>query len=308
VRTAGMKLSACRSRRDLEVRRQGGKRVTGTVRMGLLGILTVLCAAALLPTAAIEPHLAGASQGRAVEQIQRGESDASDSAGDGTPDFLRLDTVEDQEAFRRWFVVVAEYQALRPPKELPAEINDCAALIRYAYRNALHRHDDAWFQETQIRPMEALPSVQKYAYPNTPLGAALFRVKPGAYMPQDTVNGAFAEFADAKTLKNLNTHLVSRNVHRARPGDLLFYYQLEQYSPFHSMIFIGRSQWPVEGESPQVDDVLVYHTGPVGRKPGEMRRVRMEELLLHPSPKWRPVEGNSNFLGVYRWNILKEAN
>ena len=303
-----MKLSACGSRRNLEVSRHGGTGHAVALMMAFLGISAMLCAAALLPTAVNEPHLAGASQGRAVAHIQDGESNASDSVGDGTPDFLRLDTAEDQEAFRRWFVVVAEYQALRPPKELPAEINDCAALIRYAYRNALHRHDDAWFQETQIRPMEALPSVQKYAYPNTPLGAALFRVKPGAYMPQDTVNGAFAEFADAKTLKNLNTHLVSRNVHRARPGDLLFYYQLEQYSPFHSMIFIGRSQWPVEGESPQVDDVLVYHTGPVGRKPGEMRRVRMEELLLHPSPKWRPVEGNSNFLGVYRWNILKEAN
>jgi uncharacterized protein YfaT (DUF1175 family) len=46
----------------------------------------------------------------------------------------------------------------------------------------------------------------------------------------------------------------------------------------------------------------------VGKKPGEMRRVRLEELLQHPSPRWRPVEGNRNFLGVYRWNILKEAN
>jgi len=308
MRTAGMKSSACRGRKDLEVSRHGGRGNTVALMMAFLSISAMLCAAALLPTAANEPHLAGASQGRAVGHIQNGESNAGDSVGDGTPDFLRLDTAEDQEAFRRWFVLVAEYQALRPPKELPAEINDCAALIRYAYRNALHRHDDAWFQETQIRPMEALPSIQKYAYPRTPLGAALFRVKPGAYEPEDARNGVFADFADAKTLKNLNTYLVSRKVRLARPGDLLFYYQLEQYSPFHSMIFIGRSQWPVEGESPQVDDVLVYHTGPVGRKPGEMRRVRMEELLQHPSPKWRPVEGNSNFLGVYRWNILKEAN
>jgi uncharacterized protein YfaT (DUF1175 family) len=52
----------------------------------------------------------------------------------------------------------------------------------------------------------------------------------------------------------------------------------------------------------------VYHTGPAGKKLGEMRRVRVEELLHRPSPRWRPVEGNSNFLGVYRWNILKEAN
>jgi uncharacterized protein YfaT (DUF1175 family) len=237
----------------------------------------------------------------------RGDN-TTDRFGDGTPDFVRLDSPEDRDAFRRWFAVIAEYQALRPDQELPAEINDCAALIRYAYRNALHGHDEAWFQETQMRPPEALPSVGKYGYPRTPLGAALFRVKPGIYLRGDERNGAFAEFADAKTLKGLNTFYVSRDIRLARPGDLLFYYQLEQYSPFHSMIFIGRSQWPVEGEFPQVDDIVVYHTGPVGKKPGEMRRVRLEELLQHPSPRWRPVEGNRNFLGVYRWNILKEAN
>lgn len=303
MRAAGVTSYARRDRRVFHLKERAG---IGTPMMVVLYISSVLCVAAMLSAAAREPQQAGARQERVTQP--RTDDRASPYSGDGIPDFLRLDTVEDQEAFRRWFTLIAEYQALRPSNELPAEINDCAALIRYAYRNALHRHDDAWFQEMQIRPIEALPSVQKYVYPRTPLDAALFRVKPGAYQPADLRGGAFAEFADAKTLKNLNAYFVSRNVRRARPGDLLFYYQLGQYSPFHSMIFIGRSQWPVEGESPQVDDVLVYHTGPVGKKPGEMRRVRMEELLHHPSPKWRPVEGNSNFLGVYRWNILKEAN
>src|SRR5271165_6468285 len=72
----------------------------------------------------------------------------TDRFEDGTPDFLRLDSPQDRDSFRRWFAVIAEYQALRPEKELPTEINDCAALIRYAYRNALHAHDEAWYQET----------------------------------------------------------------------------------------------------------------------------------------------------------------
>src|SRR5437764_9884050 len=59
---------------------------------------------------------------------------------DGTPDFLRLDSASDRDAFRRWFAAIAEYQALRPAQELPAEINDCAALLRYSYRGALHAH------------------------------------------------------------------------------------------------------------------------------------------------------------------------
>ncbi len=276
--------------------------------LAILGMSIMIGTAAWFHWAAPEPPKSGSTTERLAEPNSSGGNPSSDRFGDGTPDFLRLDSPEDRDSFRRWFAVVAEYEALRPGNELPGEINDCAALIRYAYRNALHGHDEAWFQETRMRPPDALASVEKYGYPHTPLGAALFRVKPGIYAPADLRNGAFAEFADAKTLRSLNMFLVSRDVRQARPGDVLFYFQLEQYSPFHSMIFIGRSQWPVEGESQQVDDIVVYHTGPIGKKPGEMRRVRVEELLHHPSPRWRPLEGNSNFLGVYRWNILKEAN
>ncbi len=285
-----------------------GFQKSGPQMLATLGMSIAIGAAALFHWATPETSKVEPTAVRPSEAAPSPGNQPTDRFGDGTPDFLRLDSPEDRDSFRRWFAVIAEYQALRPDKELPSEINDCAALIRYAYRNALHVHDEAWFQETQTRPPEALPSVAKYGYPHTPLEAALFRVKPGVYTPEDVRNGAYAEFADAKTLKSLNTFFVSRDIRQARPGDLLFYFQLEQGSPFHSMIFIGRSQWPVEGESPQVDDIVVYHTGPIGKKPGEMRRVRVEELLHHPSPRWRPVEGNSNFLGVYRWNILKEAN
>lgn len=283
-------------------------RKTGLLMRAILGVVILAGAFVFFHPVTHGTSPDGITVGGVVEYDARRADNATDRFGDGTPDFLRLDSPEDRGAFRRWFVVIAEYQALRPDKEVPTEINDCAALIRYSYRNALHGHDEAWFQETQMRPPEALPSVGKYGYPRTSLGAALFRVKPGVYVPGDERNGAFAEFADAKTLNSLNTFFVSRDIRQARPGDLLFFFQLEQGSRFHSMIFVGRSQWPVGGESPQVDDIVVYHTGPAGKKPGEMRRVRVEELLHHPSPRWRPIEGNSNFLGVYRWNILKEAN
>ncbi len=87
---------------------------------------------------------------------------AYDSFQDGTPDFLRLDNGADQEAFRNWFTLIAEYQALRPAKEVPAEINDCAALLRFAYRNAVRVHDDAWIRENRLEPPEAIPSIEKY--------------------------------------------------------------------------------------------------------------------------------------------------
>jgi len=221
---------------------------------------------------------------------------------DGTPDFLRLDSLADREAFRKWFTAIAEYQSLRPSQELPAEIKDCAALLRYAYRGALHVHTADWLMENKLEALASLPSVRKYTYPRTPLGAALFRIRPAS--PDEDTKSSFAEFADAKTMVQLNAFFVSRDVRMAHPGDLLFYRQLEQSSPYHSMIFVGRSQFEkTAGE----DAILVYHTGPIGKSPGEMRRAMLQELLQHPSPRWRPVAGNSNFLGVYRWNILREA-
>src|SRR5215471_12379054 len=129
---------------------------------------------------------------------------------DGTPSFLRLDSVADREAFRSWFTAIAEYQALRAPQELPAEINDCAALLRYAYRGALHVHTADWLAENKLEALAYLPSVKKYAYPRTPLGASLFRVRPP--LAAEDPKTAFAEFADAKTLWQLNTYFVSRDV------------------------------------------------------------------------------------------------
>ncbi|HEY6348595.1 MAG TPA: DUF1175 family protein [Candidatus Angelobacter sp.] len=225
-------------------------------------------------------------------------------AKDGTPDFLHLDSPADRLAFRQWFAAIAEYQALRPTADLPPEISDCAALLRYAYRGALHAHNQTWLEENRLEPLAFLPSVKKYAYPHTPLGAALFRVRPPS-SPED-LKASFAEFADAKTLVHFNTFLVSRDVRLALPGDLLFYRQLEQNSPYHSITFVGRSQL-IKGEDAD-GPILVYHTGPIDQSPGEMRRIQLSQLLQHPSPRWRPVPGNSNFLGVYRWNILKDAN
>ena len=219
----------------------------------------------------------------------------SDRFGDGTPDFLRLTDPADQAAFRRWFTLIAAYQAVRPSAEVPPEITDCASLLRYSYREALKRHDEAWFETTGIEVAAPPGEIGAFAYPRTPLGAALFRVRPGAFEPADLSNGAFAQFADARTLVERNAYFVSRDVRAALPGDLLFFRQFGQSSPWHSMIVYR------DGASAQV----VYDTGPDRFRPGEIRRVALSELLDHPQPQWRPLPANPNFLGVYRWNILR---
>ena len=234
---------------------------------------------------------------------------STDSFGDGTPDFLRLSDPADQAAFRRWFTLIADYQALRPQAEIPPEIADCAGLLRYAYREALKRHDDSWFLATGVDVVALPGEVRAWRYPDTPLGAGLFRVRPGPFEPADASNGAFAQFADARTLVERNAFFVTRDARQARPGDLLFYRQFGQSSPWHSMIVVAA------GAQARV----VYHTGPDhsphGRGPvrgdpdhgqaGELRRVLLAELLDHPHPQWRPIPSNPNFLGVYRWNILR---
>jgi hypothetical protein len=242
-------------------------------------------------------------------RVQPAALDWGDRYGDGTPDFVRLTDPADQAAFRRWFTLIAEYQALRPQAEAPAEITDCASLLRYSYREALKRHDENWFETSGFEVAAPPGEIRAWSYPHSPLGTALFRVKLGAFTTKDLTDGAFAQFADARTLVERNAYFVSRNVRVAQPGDLLFYRQFGQSSPWHSMI-VTRSGATAE---------VVYDTGPDhdrsphGRRPvcggpgrpGEIRRVLLSELLDHPQPQWRPTPGNPNFLGVYRWNILR---
>lgn len=227
---------------------------------------------------------------------------AADSFGDGTPDFLRLDGENERQTFRRWFTWLAEAQYFQDFAKRPAEINDCAALIRYAYREALHAHDSGWAESARVPVVPAFGSILKYQYPYTPLGAGLFRVSAGRFVASDLSGGGFAQFADAETLWRRNTHLVGRGLAAALAGDLLFFRHDEGRMPFHSMIYLGASQVRPDGNR-----YVLYHTGPDGTEPGEIRRLTLEELLRYPQPEWRPVEENPVFLGVFRWNILRKA-
>ena len=68
------------------------------------------------------------------------------------------------------------------------------------------------------------------------------------------------------------------------------------------MIFLGPSQL---GDGASGEEFVIYHTGPIGKSPGEIRRPTVTQLMNYPDPRWRPVPSNPSFLGVYRWNILR---
>jgi len=166
----------------------------------------------------------------------------------------------------------------------------------------MRRHDAAWVAAAGLSQSPVAGDISKYSYPYTPLGANVFRTHTGTFQAADLSDGTFSQFADAKTLVVANTYFIGRDVRSAKPGDLLFFRQPGRESPFHSMVFVGRSHYGAGS------DLVVYHTGANGKWTGEMRRVPLASLMRHPDARWRPIVTNPNFLGFYRWNILREAN
>ena len=223
-----------------------------------------------------------------------------DILGDGFPDSARLDRAQDRENFTRWFTFLAETQYYVQTTGAQVEVQDCAALVRFAYRNSLMAHSPAWHANAGLAYDPGFGDVAKYRYPYGPLGRELFRTRPGPLAPEDLMDGAFAEFADSATLLLYNTYLISRDLRAAQPGDLLFFHQSVQREPFHTMVFVGKSYFQPRGV-----DWIVYHTGDLNGHRGEIREVQAETLLEHPDLHWRPLPSNPNFLGVYRLEILR---
>ncbi len=202
-----------------------------------------------------------------------------------------LDTETDRAAFRNWFAFLAEAQYFTPQASRAPEVTDCASLVRYAYREALQRHDSQWATHANLILIPALPSVQKYNYPRTPTGPRLFVTAPRRY----------AEFADARTLYRFNAFPVARTLAQARRGDLLFFRQVNAASQYHTMIVLDTSQITRDASR-----FVVYDTGPEGSQGGQIKRLTYNEVLNFPEPRWRPLPENSAFLGVFRWKILKD--
>jgi uncharacterized protein len=200
---------------------------------------------------------------------------------------LRLADETDRAAFRAWFVLLADAAFYRPVPE----VTDCAGLIRYAAREALRAHTAEWRRRAALPLDPGLPDVA-----DPPKGGPdhfpLFRVSADPDAP-------YAEFADARMLVRYNARLVARDVAAVHPGDLIYFQQPSQREPDHLMIFVGASRF-----DPSAGDFVVYHTGPADDGgPGEMRKVRLADLLRHPSPRWRPVASNERFVGVFRLTL-----
>ncbi|MGH9966718.1 MAG: DUF1175 family protein [Pyrinomonadaceae bacterium] len=224
-----------------------------------------------------------------------------DSDSDGIPDAAELRSFTDRQKFRSWFSGIAEMQFYRLSDQWNVEQRDCAGLVRFAWREALRRHDRAWFLKMGAGYDDIATDISTYHLNEGPLGEKLFRTDFGTYKQSDLAEAKFSEFADARTLKNFNSQFVSRDRRLAEPGDLLFYHQpWVQKFPYHVMIFLGDSRFA----APDTHDWVVYHTGASPTDKGVVKKVELSVLDKHPNKRWRPVESNPNFLGFYRLKIL----
>jgi uncharacterized protein len=196
---------------------------------------------------------------------------------------IRLADESDRAAFRAWFVLLADAQFERQTDD----VQDCAALVRHAVREALRAHTPEWVRRSGLPFTPQFADVRSAPRAGAG-GLPLFRVTSGP-APK------YAEFADAKTLIHLNAQPIGREARAARPGDLLYFHQPGQREPDHLMVFVGRSHFESDGA-----DWVVYHTGPLDGGPGEVRKTRMSTLAQHPAPRWRPLASNPQFVGIFR--------
>src|SRR5688572_13269392 len=119
---------------------------------------------------------------------------------------LRLADESDRAAFRSWFVLLADAQFERPAPE----VTDCAALVRFAFREALRPHTTEWARRLDLPRTASFADVRS-APPPTKAGWTLFRVSGGG-APR------YAEFADARTLVQLNARPLGRDTSALAPG------------------------------------------------------------------------------------------
>lgn len=271
-----------------------------------LGIFILVCAISFLCFTSWSTLPAG-TQPKAVVKLdesvkRKWEALSADSDNDGLPNSAELTTFGDRENFRRWFTALAEMQFYEMSSEWNDSQRDCAGLVRFAWREALRRHDRKWLQKMGRGYEIVGPDVVAYDLDGGPLGEKLFRTDIGTYQQTDVAAGRFSEFADARTLKNFNTVFIGRDRRRAEPGDLLFFHQpWVQKFPYHVMIFLGHSR--IADHEPA--DWVVYHTGASATDAGEVKKVQLSVLDKHPNERWRPIETNPNFIGFYRLKILQ---
>ena len=172
------------------------------------------------------------------------------AVGDGTPDFLRLHDAADRVAFRRWFTLLAEAEYYRRQSQRDRRLCGTAALC-------LSRSTASSTIPRGRRPSICLPPLPPATFGSISIrtrrsAPGCFAFATAALRPDDLNNGAFAQFADAKTLWRLQLLLCgTRHQPRAprrsallssgRPRPALSRHDLSRYQPNRKRT--ARNRW-----------------------------------------------------------------
>lgn len=181
---------------------------------------------------------------------------------------------EQSERLREWITLLIHEQIERGPTPRWTH-RDCAGLVRFAVAESLREHDVAWRRANGLLGRRLPPDIDAAAA--APLRNTWRRA-----------DGSRNAFVGALELVQENTRFVSRQLHEARLGDLLFFDQGDEQ---HLMVWMGR--------------YIAYHTGQAASNGDKgLRAVRAAQLLAWSDTRWRPSDDNPNFAGVYRLAFL----
>lgn len=213
-----------------------------------------------------------------------------DSDSNDFPDILQLSS-KDSRIFQYWFNNII-LNIANDYMYLPDSYQDCAGLIRYAYKEALKPHDQNWLQKTGFRG-KIIEDVSKYNYPNIPFyETKIFKISENGIEPD-----SFSDYATARYLIEFNMKYLSKDLKTAENGDILaFFHPEDPEFPYHLMVYY---------KDPNTNEAFaIYHTGPINEhNNGELRVVKIENLHK-ADPTWMATIENRNFMGIYRFKIL----
>jgi hypothetical protein len=181
--------------------------------------------------------------------------------------------------FRAWFVCIVDAQLHRGPTPRWTQ-RDCAGLVRFAAMEAMRKHDDRWLKangmlgESDVRRL--------------PPELALNDGQRALAQRWTRFDGTVGAYASAIALVQDNSRHVSRDVNQALTGDLLFF---DQGDDQHLMIWLDR--------------YIAYHTGTVTPTDNGLRAVAVSDLMQWKDSRWRPLNDNPNFAGIFRLAFLR---
>ena len=181
-------------------------------------------------------------------------------------------------AFRAWFVRIVDQQMRRGPTPRWTQ-RDCAGLVRFAVGETLKPHDTKWLRANGMTSLADTSSM--------PPELQLSTSQRGIANRWTRLDGSTGAYASAIALIQRNSRFVSKDVNQALPGDLLFF---DQGDDQHLMIWLDR--------------YIAYHTGTVTPTDTGLRAVAVSDLMQWKDSRWQPLDGNPNFVGVFRLDFL----